>query len=54
MQIAKLYLKGLVPFILIMLISNYDVAQQALRFQLSWWNVHLIVSYVVIFRPFIW
>ncbi|ABJ63385.1 hypothetical protein ACN50C_05555 [Levilactobacillus brevis] len=49
MQIAKLYLKGLVPFVLIMLISNYDVAQQALRFQLSWWNVYLIVSYIVIF-----
>lgn len=49
----KAYLVGLVPGSLISIISNFDVAQATVNFKLSWWNVYLLVSYLV-FLPLLY
>lgn len=49
----KAYLVGLVPGSLISVISNFDVAQATVNFKLSWWNVYLLVSYLV-FLPLLY
>lgn len=49
----KAYLVGLVPGSLIGIISNFDVAQATVNFKLSWWNVYLLVSYLV-FLPLLY
>lgn len=45
----KAYLKGVVPFILILAISTFNLRAGRFDFSLSWWLIYLILSYLVIF-----
>ncbi|WP_211089172.1 MULTISPECIES: hypothetical protein [Lactobacillaceae] len=45
----KTYLKGLFPFALIFFLHNLNTQNGDWSLALSWWNVYLVVSYLVFF-----
>ena len=48
-RMVKTFFKGMFPFAFIFFISNLDTQTGAWRMAFSWWNLWLIVSYLVFF-----
>ncbi|WP_225418006.1 hypothetical protein [Levilactobacillus huananensis] len=46
---TRVYLKGFIPFVLVLAISTFNLRAGQFEFKLSWWLVYLILSYLIIF-----
>lgn len=48
MSLLKTYCLGLLPFIMIGLITNLDTTTFSLTYSFSWWNIYLIISFLIL------
>lgn len=49
MRLLGTYVRGFLPFLIVELISNFNSKEFTIEWTFNWWNVYIIVSYLLIF-----